>query len=170
MRRLAILVPVIVTAVVALGAPAIAADGSPAASRPQVVKQHRADGGEHGHKGKKHGLTLSGMISDTPTVTIGAAPAVAGAAASSSATLTVTIRGGAGKLRGIKVAVVVDANTVIRRGGPGKTVADLKFGDHVSVRGRLLPSTVAGPVTIYAFRINASPRDDDESGDRPNRD
>lgn len=165
MRRLTTIAGVAVAALALMGAPAMAdGHGHASATARHAAKQHKShdDHRARPKPRKDHQVTLTGFISATPTATI------AGAPASNTATITVTVKGGGGQLHGATVTVVIDVNTVVRRKGPGRTAADLRLGDHVSVRGRLDRTTT--PFTLYASRLNASPaRHDDESADRPDR-
>ena len=164
MRRLATIAPVAVAALALMGAPAMA-DGHGHASA-HAAKQHKShsDHGDGDHKvrpkpHKAHQVTLTGFISATPTATIGSMP-------SDTATVTVTVKGGGGgALRGATVTVVIDMNTVVRRKGPGRSAADLRLGDHVSVRGFLVPATATTPATLYATRLNAAAAKPEESAE-----
>lgn len=151
MRRIAIAVPTVMlmtASVLSFTA------GSAMAQGPHKAKAaHSTKAAHHTHKAKPHKVkalvTMTGIISDTPTATI-----ATGGTASDTATSTITIavKGGARELHGKTVVVTLDKNTVVRRNGPA-SATDLAKGDHVSVRARRMPDG-----SWLALRVNASPR------------
>src|SRR5947208_1285380 len=79
--------------------------------------------------------------SASPVATDSASPAPSPSATSDTATstLTVVVKGGERSLHGKTVVLTLDKNTVVRRGDHAATAADLRPGDHVSVRARRMP-------------------------------
>jgi len=168
-RRLVAVVPATFIALTLIAGPAMAdgghhggkggdhkASGQHHAAKPKHEKKH--------HKPKKHDITLVGVISDTPTATITPSDTSTATVSSDTATSTITIdvKGGDREHHGVKSLVItLDKNTVVRRNGPA-TAADLRKGDHVSIKARHLENG-----TWLASRVNASapepakPEDDD---------
>lgn len=178
MRRLATAVP---TAVLAVAAVLTLSTGTALAHGPEHAARsahggsatHHAKKAEKGQKGQKPKplVTMSGVISDTPTATIGApggspsdtATATIGSASdTATSTITIAVRGGERALHMTTVVLTLDSSTVIRRGDRAATAADLSKGDHVSVRARRMPDG-----SWLALRINASgpPRTDADDRD-----
>lgn len=165
MRRLATAVPTAAAAVVAV----LTLTAGPAlAHGPQATHEtarHSAATKHEQHRPAKTLVTLTGVLSDTPTAaiavlapssdtsTVGIAPAVSSDTATS--TITVAVKGGERSLHRTVVVLTLDASTVVRRGDQPATAADLRRGDHVSVRARRMPDG-----TWRALRVNASPRED----------
>lgn len=149
MRRLAAVLPATFIALTLIAGPAVA-DGSNHGGR---GGDHQSAGEHHGskhekkhHKPKKHDITLVGVISDTPTATI--TPPGSDTATS---TITIDVKGGDREQHGVKSLVItLDKNTVVRRNGPA-TAADLRKGDHVSIKARRLADG-----SWLASRVNAS--------------
>ena len=107
-------------------------------------------------------VTMAGVVADTATVGIALpapsdspAPEVTARPVADTATSTITIavKGGERSLHWTKVVLTFDKNTVVRRGDAPATAADLRRGDHVSVRARRLPGG-----GWLALRVNAAPR------------
>lgn len=108
-------------------------------------KRHEGDRSEHGRKDSKAVVTFTGILSDTPTATIGSDTAT------STIKITVTVKGGARELHGRTVVVTLDRFTVVRRGDHAAQAGDLAKGDHVSVRARRMPDG-----SWLGLRVNAS--------------
>ena len=146
MRRLATALSLSAAALLLVSTPALAAPAHkaahPVAHPKPAPKAHRV-------------VELTGVVSDTATVTI-AVPSDTSTVTISdtpSASITIKVKGGARSLHGTTVSLVVDRRTVVRRGVRGATVADLRAGDHVSVKAQRLDDG-----RWYALRINAAPR------------
>jgi hypothetical protein len=99
-------------------------------------------------------------VTPTPAADVTPTPAadptagtLAPAADPAVGTLTIAVKGGERSLHRVKVVLTVDGHTVVRRGDAPATVADLRPGDHVSVRARRLPDG-----GWLALRVNAAPR------------
>jgi hypothetical protein len=90
-------------------------------------------------------VTLTGVITATPTATIGSASDTA------TSTITIAVKGGARELHRTTLVLTLDKNTVVRRGDARATAADLRRGDHVSVRARRMPDG-----SWLGLRVNAS--------------
>lgn len=150
MRRLAAVLPTTCAALLLLSAPALAA---PSHARSTAHTQHakHAEHGKHAKhaKPKVHDVTLVGVISDTPTATIGTAPSD-----TATSTITITVKGGDRASHGTVVTVTLNNKTVVRRGEGAATAADLQLGDHVSVRARK-----AQDGSWLATRVNAEGKD-----------
>ncbi|MCU1591475.1 MAG: hypothetical protein JWP11_2731 [Frankiales bacterium] len=150
MRRLATAVPAVVTTVVAVltlstgtalahGPERGSSHAKPAHSRADHGKKHKA------HKPKVEPLvTMTGVISDTPTATLGSSSDTA------TSTITLTVKGGERSLHTATVVLTLDKSTVVRRGDAAATPSDLVLGDHVSVRARRMPDG-----SWLALRVNA---------------
>lgn len=106
-------------------------------------KRHKGDRSEHGRKVTKAIVTFTGIVSDTPTATIGSDTA--------TSTITIMVKGGARELHGRTVVVTLDRFTVVRRGDHAAQAGDLAKGDHVSVRARRMPDG-----SWLGLRVNAS--------------
>ena len=189
MRRLATVLPATLAALVLLTAPALAA--GPHAAHTSTSKQASAEqrSGHDGKAGKAgkdkkdkkdkkekstpkkaHDITLSGVLSDTPTATMRSDSSTATMSSDSStstmksdtATTTIVVfaKGGSREFHHKTVKLVADGKTVVRRGDGRATLADLRKGDHVSIKARRLADG-----TLYAYRINAAPRHDAEDDD-----
>lgn len=169
MRRLAAVLPTTCAALLLLSAPALAA---PSHAKPTSHASHashathathvrHASHAKPKHKPKPvvHDVTLVGVISDTPTATIATGSsdtptATIGATPSDTSTLTITVKGGDRASHGSVITLTLDRRTVVRRGEAPATAADLRLGDHVSVRAR---KTADG--SWLATRVNAAGRD-----------
>lgn len=164
MRRRALLVPAPFVALILLTSPILT--GPALASQEghhAQAKKHSAEHGQHKSKPHKKESTLVGTISATPTATISTprsdSSTATTSAPSDTATITIAVKGGSREQHGRTVVVTLDKNTVIRRHGPA-TAADLRKGDHVSVKARRLPNG-----SWLATRVNASARDDTKERD-----
>jgi hypothetical protein len=147
-RRFATAVPTVAATVIAV---VTLSTGTALAHGPQA--EHRA--GPHkaaeSHAKPVHVkplITLTGVLSDTPTATV----ATPGSDTATS-TITITVKGGERSLHRAVVVLTVDKSTVVRRGDGPATAADLRRGDHVSVRARRMPDG-----SWLALRVNASAR------------
>ena len=156
MRRSATAVPAVVAMVVALlalttgtalakgvgrsaGVTTHAKASHAAPKKAEPVKKKAA------HPKVKPLVTLTGVITDTPTATIGSASDTA------TTTITIAVKGGARELHRTTLVLTLDKNTVVRRGDVRATPADLRRGDHVSVRARRMPDG-----SWLGLRVNAS--------------
>lgn len=158
MRRLATAVPTVVMTVAALltlsAGTALAHGRTEGRSRPAAPHTAVHHGGDHRDVGKHRGgrsgnrelVTLTGLVSDTATAVIDPTSDTA------TATITIVVKGGERTAHNTTVTLTLDRNTVIRRGDGSASAADLRKGDHVSVRARRLTG-----VGWLALRINASP-------------
>jgi hypothetical protein len=99
------------------------------------------------HHVQKVLVTLTGVVSDTATATIGTASDTA------TSTISIAVKGGERSMHHKRVVLTVDKSTVVRRGDRRATVASLRKGDHVSVRARRMPDG-----SWLALRINAAAR------------
>jgi hypothetical protein len=152
-RRLVAVIPTTLFALTLLASPALAeghggASGAHGGDHQASAKPHGGHGegqkSKH-HKPKVHHVTLVGVISDTPTATIGSGSDTA------TSTITINVRGGDRAEHGMRSLVItLDKDTVVRRNGPAKA-SDLKLGDHVSVKARRLADG-----SWLATRVNAS--------------
>jgi len=121
------------------------------ASHAKQAEQQQGTEAEH-HKSKKPKkmksvVTLTGVISDTPTATIGSGSDTA------TSTITIAVKGGERTLHNSTVVLTLDKFTVVRRAGtPDATAASLQKGDHVSVKARRMPDG-----SWLALRVNARP-------------
>ena len=152
MRRLATVLSAAGAALVLVAAPALATPGK---ARPaphgQQVKAHpaKAHPKKPVKKPVKRQIELTGVVSDTGTATV----ALDGPSDTATVGITIKVKGGERSLHGKTVRLSVDSKTVVRRGPRPATVADLRRGDHVSVKARRLADG-----TWYAVRVNAAPR------------
>jgi hypothetical protein len=169
-RRIATAVPVAVATVLAVltlsTGTALAHDGG-ARHEGRAQGEHarhgehgeHADHGDHGDKrGKRaHSLViLAGVVSDTPTATIGTTSDTASDTATS--TITILVQSGERALRGQTVVVTVDKSTVVRsEEGRGSATA-LRRGDQVCVLARRMPDG-----SWLALRIKAAGRHEDDA-------
>lgn len=156
MRRLATAVPTVVATVAAVltlstGTALAHSSEHSAGQRSHVEHASHSSHGHDGKKGKKTKpiVTLTGVISDTPTATIGAASDPA------TSTITLAVKGGERAMHAVTLVLTLDSMTVVRRGDRAATAADLVKGDHVSARVRRMPDG-----SWLALRVNASGRPD----------
>jgi hypothetical protein len=162
-RRIATVVPAAIATVVAVltlsTGTALAHDkggsGHAKASHAVTKAEHKGEHkGEHGQKGEHHKvkplLTLVGVVSDTPTTTIGSGSDTA------TSTITLDVRGGKRGGKAKTAVLTVDKSTVVRRGDAAATAADLKPGDVVVARVRRMPdgSLLALRVRAWAPRVH----------------
>lgn len=169
MHRRPTAVAAVLTTVVAV----IGLSAAPALAKGKPVAHAKAEHGSSAHHGKAakpkpkphkvHPLvTFTGVISDTSTATtVVAAPSTdtstasteptATAPSSATSTVTIAVKGGARELHATTVVLTLDASTVVRRGDRAATAADLRKGDHVSVRARRMPDG-----SWLGLRVNAS--------------
>ena len=117
-------------------------------------------------------VTMTGWVTDTATAVVTPAPSdtatvgtsdstpavdpVSPVADTATSTVRIAVKGGERSLHVTMVVLTLDKNTVVRRGDSPATAADLRPGDHVSVRARLLPDG-----GWLALRVNAAPRRSD---------
>jgi hypothetical protein len=158
-RRIATVVPAALATVVAVltltTGTALAHDkgGSGHEKASHAVNKGERNG-EHGQKGEHHKvkplLTLVGVVSDTPTTTIGSGSDTA------TSTITLDVRGGKRDGKARTAVLTVDKSTVVRRGDAAATAADLKPGDVVVARVRRMPdgSLLALRVRAWAPRVH----------------
>jgi hypothetical protein len=144
-RRFATAVPAVVATVIAVLT--MTTGTALAHGKAPVVAHQKA---EHAKKKVQHPkvkplLTLTGVITATPTATIGSASDTA------TSTITIAVKGGARELHRTTLVLTLDKNTVVRRGDAKATPADLRRGDHVSVRVRRMPDG-----SWLGLRVNAS--------------
>jgi hypothetical protein len=111
----------------------------------QVKPVKKAPVRKGAHPKVKPLVTLTGVITATPTATIGSASDTA------TTTITIAVKGGARELHRTTLVLTLDKNTVVRRGDAKATPADLRLGDHVSVRARRMPDG-----SWLGLRVNAS--------------
>jgi hypothetical protein len=97
-------------------------------------------------KPKPKVVELTGVLTDTPTATIGVA-----AADTATATITMAVKGGERRMHRTVVTLTLTSATVIRRGDRRATAADLRKGDHLSVKARRLADG-----SWLALRVNAA--------------
>jgi hypothetical protein len=100
------------------------------------------------HKARPKVVELTGVLTDTPTATIGVP-----AGDTATATITMAVKGGERRTHGTVVTLTLTSATVVRRGDRRATAADLRTGDHLSVKARRLADG-----SWLALRINAAPR------------
>ena len=159
MRRLTTAVPAVLATVVAvltLSTGTALAHGS---EHPAGAKVAHAQESEHHHGNKRAKkarpvVEVTGVVSDTPTATIGSASDTA------TSTITLTVKRGERSLRGMTVVLTVDRLTVVRRGGRAASASDVVKGDHVSAKLRRMPDG-----SWLALRLNASGRHEDAADD-----
>jgi hypothetical protein len=96
--------------------------------------------------------TLTGVVTATPSATPTATIATPSSDTATS-TITIAVKGGHRAAHRTLVVLTMDKSTVVRRGEHRASVADLRNGDHVSVRAVHLPDG-----SWLALRVNASPR------------
>lgn len=163
MRRFASAIPAVLATVVAvltLSTGTALADGGGHGGGHKAAQASHQKADHHKRKAKhpkkiKSIVTMTGVISDTPTATIGSTSDTA------TSTITIAVKGGERTLHGATVTVTIDTYTVVRRAGtPDATAADLQKGDHVSVRARRMPDG-----SWLALRVNASPPEPDGTKD-----
>jgi hypothetical protein len=128
----------------ALAAPK-AHDSGQKAKASHSEKAHKA-AAKPKHKAKPKVVELTGVLTDTPTATI-AVPA----SDTATATITMAVKGGEHRMHRTLVTLTVNPSTVVRRGDRRATVADLRKGDHLSVKARRLADG-----SWLALRVNAS--------------
>jgi hypothetical protein len=134
-RRLPAAVPAVVTTVVAV---LTLMTGSALAS---------PKGHEPAHKAQpKRVVELTGVLTDTPTATIAMLPSD-----TATATITMVVKGGDRRAHRKVVTLTLNATTVVHRGNKRATAADLRKGDHLSVKARRLADG-----SWLALRVNAS--------------
>jgi hypothetical protein len=134
-RRLPAAVPAVVTTVVAV---LTLMTGSALASPKGHEPAHKAH--------PKRVVELTGVLTDTPTATIAIAPSD-----TATATITMAVKGGDRRMHRTVVTLTLNAATVVRRGDKRATAADLRKGDHLSVKARRLADG-----SWLALRVNAS--------------
>lgn len=147
MRRLATVLSATAAALLLVSAPAFATPGKSA--KPAThAEHHKAKPAKPVKKPvKPREITLTGVLSATPTATIAVPSDTA------TSTIVIKVKGGERSLHGKTVRLTVDRKTVVRRGARGTTLADLRLGDHLSVRARKVADG-----SWYAYRVNAAPR------------
>jgi hypothetical protein len=98
------------------------------------------------HKARPKVVELTGVLTDTPTATIGVP-----AGDTATATITMAVKGGERRMHRTVVTLTLTSATVVRRGDRRATAADLRKGDHLSVKARRLADG-----SWLALRVNAA--------------